>query len=156
MTTTTNSPISVTKRSMQARRKAPKDILKQPKRDVLGPATVEGRHLVWRFSRRDKDGPFSWGAISAEDTRRVWARLAEFEKMDASQLKEAASNHSAPSSEVSQEAKKRLRELQLDDQENLWSFRITQQRRFWCIKHENIYALLWWDPCHKVYPTKQK
>ena len=76
--------------------------------------------------------------------------------MDASQLKEAASNHSTPLSKMSPEAKKRLRELQLDDQDKLWSFRITQQRRFWCIKHENIYALLWWDPLHKVYPTKQK
>ena len=85
-------------------------------------------------------------SYSDNDRLAVWKRLGEFEKMNAAELKTARSNHKHFMSTLAKEAIERLKELQLDDLDDIWSFRVTGERRFWCIKHENIYALLWWDP----------
>ncbi len=124
--------------------------------NILGVEAVEGHHLVWRFSISDRGGPFSWDSITENDRKAVWIRLGEFERMTIRQLKEAKSHHIVPQSRLSVDAKDRLRQLKLDDIDELCSFRVTGERRLWCIKHENIYALLWWDPKHKVYPVSKK
>ena len=86
--------------------------------------------------------------------RDVLERMKNLEGMTASELQKAG-NHPIPQIRLSSEAKKRLAVIGLDDIEELWSFRLTGQRRFWCIKDANIYALLWWDPYHKVYPVQK-
>lgn len=75
--------------------------------------------------------------------------------MTLSQLREAG-NHAVLQSDFAPEAKKRLEELRLDDLEKLWSFRVGARGRFWCIKDQNIYALLWWDPNHQVCLSLKK
>ena len=81
MTTTTNSPIIVTKRSKQARRKVPKDILKQPtKGGILGLATLKGTTWYGDSAGGTKVGHFL-GMLSPLMIRGAFgARLAEFEK----------------------------------------------------------------------------
>ena len=61
-----------------------------------------------------------------------------------------------PPQRLSAEAKQRLRDIKLDDIDTLWSFRMSGAGRFWCLKHENIYSLLWWDPNHEVYPVSKR
>ena len=112
--------------------------------------------MAWRFSDRDQGGPYSWDGISEKDQQAVWERLAEFERLTAQGLTKTGSHHRIPLDKLSKDAKKRLRYLDRDDLDDLWSFRISGERRFWCIKHENIYALLWWDPNHTVYPVAKK
>ena len=95
-------------------------------------------------------------ALTEEDRRDVWDRMSSFEGMSVAQLNTQGSHHRVTVSSLSKTAKARLRELQLEDLGELWSFRITSAKRFWCIKHENVYALLWWDPNHKVYPVPRR
>ena len=125
-------------------------------KEVIGVAAIEDRHLVWRFSERDQAGPFSCDEMSAADQRILLDRMSAFEQMTPGELKKAQSNKDVPLYSMSKKAKDRLRELQLDDQDKLWSFHVGNKPRFWCIKHENIYALLWWDPSHEVYLTPKK
>jgi hypothetical protein len=94
--------------------------------------------------------------LTEEDRRDVWDKMSSFEGMSVAQLNTQGSHHRVTVSSLSKTAKARLRELQLEDLGELWSFRITSSKRFWCIKHENIYALIWWDPHHKVYPVPKK
>ena len=117
---------------------------------------MEGRYLAWRFSSSDSKGPFSTTNLTDHDRRAIWERMAAFEKMSQSELKAAGSHHKVPLVRLSSEAKKRLEELEMDDLDGIWSFRISGLRRFWCIKEDNVYALLWWDPDHKVYPVGKK
>ena len=76
--------------------------------------------------------------------------------MTVSQLHNAGSHHSVSQQSLSAEAKQRLRDIRLDDLDTLWSFRMSGAGRFWCLKHENIYSLLWWDPNHEVYPVSKR
>ena len=78
--------------------------------------------------------------------------MKHFESMTVPELQNAR-NHPIRQSRLSPEAQKRLATIGLDDFEEIWSFRLTGRKRFWCIKHENVYALLWWDPNHEVYPV---
>ena len=131
--------------------------LKQPRLPRLqGTPAIEGRYLVWRFSSFDSKGPFATANLTDQDRRTIWDRMAAFEKMSPSELKGAGSHHKVPLILLPPEAKKRLEELELDDLGEIWSFRVSGKRRFWCIKDENVYALLWWDPDHKVYPVGKK
>ena len=61
-------------------------------------------------------------------------------------------NHRITNQQLDSEAQSRLQEMELDDAE-LWSFRITGRLRFWCVKTENIFSLLWWDPNHQICPS---
>lgn len=141
------------KKPKRVRQPAPTSAPKQA--NFIGPASIEGRHLAWRFSNSDLNGPFSWGQATEADRHAVWTRLGEFEKMTVNQLRDTRSHHHVLHRNLSREAKVRLQELQFDDLEELFSFRINATARMWCIKHENIYSVLWWDPNHKVYPVSR-
>lgn len=117
----------------------------------LGTPALESR-AAWRLSGADQSGPFSWANITDAQRRGVWARMSEFEKMTPSQLLSTGS-HRVSQSRMAKEAKERLRRIELDDLEELWSFRVTGRQRFWCMKRENVYSLLWWDPDHRVCPS---
>jgi len=122
----------------------------------LGPPELENRYLAWRFSNADLDGPFKCGNFTLDEFTQLWERLRAFEKMNIAQLRQAGSFHRTPTPNLSQKAKKRLQEILLDDIDVLYSFHITGPCRLWCMKHENILSILWWDKNHEVYLTPQR
>jgi hypothetical protein len=122
----------------------------------LGKPLLEGRHLSWRLSSADIDGPFSCGRFAHEDFKLFWDKLRAFEKMNATQLRQADSLHGVPTVNISQMAKTRLQEISLDDIDIIYGFHIMGRCRLWCMKHENILSVLWWDRNHKVYPVAKK
>lgn len=122
----------------------------------LGIPTLEGRHLAWRFSNADLDGPFKCGSFTHDEFTQLWERLRAFEKMNIAQLRRAESFHKIPTPSLSQKAKRRLKEILLDDIDVLYSFHITGPCRLLCMRHENILSILWWDKNHEAYPTPKK
>lgn len=118
----------------------------------LGRATLENKHMAWRFSRSDNAGPYDCSNLSHEEYKQLWDRLREFETKNPSQLRDTGSFHSIPISEFCKEARDRLMEIQVDDLEELYSFRIDAMCRIYCMKWENILSILWWDKKHKAYP----
>ena len=122
----------------------------------LGHTNIEDRHLTWRFSSADISGPYSCNAFGLNDFKKLWERLRAFEKMNAAALKNDGSYHRIPTPNLSNEAKERLKLMALDDMDILYSFRITATRRLLCMKHENIFSILWWDKDHKAYPVEKK
>ena len=122
----------------------------------LGAPNLEGRHLSWRFSSADVDGPFSCGQFNHDDFIQFWGRMRTFERMNVSQLRDAESFHGVLCTNISRKAKTRLEEIKKDDLEIIYGFRITGECRLWCMRHENILAVLWWDRKHEVYPVGKK
>lgn len=111
--------------------------------------------LAWRFSACDKGGPFSWAVLEgASDLNNVLARMSEFEKMNWNEII-SAKCHPIECNRLEKEARDRLVEISQDDLDELMSFRITGENRVWCIKHDHIMRVLWWDPDHKVYKTER-
>jgi len=147
----------------------PRKRRKQPKKPIipssirtskipvyLGSPYLEGRPLTWRLSSADIDGPFSCGKFTYDDFKLLWDKLRAFETMSIAQLRQAQSFHSVPTASISREAKVRLEERRLDDVDVIYGFHIMGTCRLWCMKHENILSVLWWDRNHEVYPVKKK
>ncbi len=65
-------------------------------------------------------------------------------------------NHSVSVSEMIREAQKRLEELNLDDQDELYRLRMNGKLRLWGIRDRNILRLLWWDREHEICPSQKK
>ena len=122
----------------------------------LGLPNLEQQYLAWRFSHADIGGPYSCAALILKDFQLLWDKLRAFEKMNVAKLRDQGSYHTPYITNISREAKRRLRELSLDDIEVLHSFHITSTCRLWCVKYQNIMCVLWWDRKHKVYSVGKK
>lgn len=53
-------------------------------------------------------------------------------------------------------AQRRLHALKMDDIDQLWRFRFSNRQRLWGIRDRQYFKVLWWDPEHKVCPSKKK
>lgn len=121
----------------------------------VGPLTLEGRHLSWRFSAADKGGKWAWSKAVGNTLKEIMAKLAEFEKLDyASGLRTIC--HPIQTISLSRPAKQRLLELQRDDIETLHSWRIGAKERLWCADYQGMMCVLWWDTDHEVYLVRKK
>ena len=92
-----------------------------------------------------------------DEWKKVRDRLQSFEHMKLADLWRSES-HPIEQNQIIPSAQRRLRELHLDDIEELWSLRITGKKRLWCIKDagQNVFSILWWDPEHKICPVTIK
>lgn len=118
--------------------------------------SFKGGPISWRFSHADKGGPFPWTCFDdAEITAGILSHLTNVEGLSESDLLKGGS-HPIELHKLSKEARDRLEELQHDDLDTLFSLRVKGQERVFCIHHGNIMRVLWYDPEHKVCPSKLK
>lgn len=117
---------------------------------------ISGGQLVWRFSSADKNGPFSWSALSEPAAyKEVLEKLHNFETMHEGDIA-AQGSHAVELESLCKEARDRLSAIKLDDLDALMSFRLTGERRVWCRVDANVMHVLWWDPDHAVCPSHKK
>lgn len=111
---------------------------------------------AWHVEFLDPQGPWGWTEIDRDYFfSDIIPKIVNFEKMYWKDILNR-NNHEVSVSEVCKDARKRLMYLNLDDIETLVSLRLTGKQRVWGIRVENIFKVLWWDPEHKVYPSKLK
>jgi hypothetical protein len=145
---------------------APRKEVPCPQR-LLGVANaLDGDHPKWRLSLLDLEhaGNWSWTA-SEEALRKVVKFLTEMERLTWAEIRSQMFNsrggshrkhHTMVPSILCPEAQKRLRELKLDDVDELFRFRLGNMERLWgVIDADGIFYPVWWDPEHKVYPSDQ-
>jgi hypothetical protein len=137
-------------------KKVPNSAINKPDRkNVKVPSQKIESKPVWRFSTTDKGGPFPWPK-GQEQELAIVSKLHEFDSMDWSEIK-GKQHHFLSYSCLSKEAKDRLKTLELDDEvENLFSFHLQGKPRIIAIYHLGQAKLLWYDPEHKVCPSKLK
>jgi hypothetical protein len=99
--------------------------------------------------------PFGWHRLTGSELSEIREKLKSFESMTLSEILNR-NNHRVPVGLLCKDAKDRLRELKLDDIEELLSLRLTGVQRIWGILDQNIVVLLWWDPYHLVCPSLKK
>ncbi len=109
--------------------------------------------FTWSFQLIDFEGQFGWkNCASPEKFQDVLAKKKAFELMSFQELSQQGS-HGISLSQLSKKAKDRLKDLSLDDLDELYSFRISGRERFWCIRDNAIMKVLWWDPHHEICPS---
>ena len=118
--------------------------------------TLEKRQrFSWSYSIFDKVGPFN-SAGSEVILEDIFEKQRSLENFNFSQLSQQGS-HFISIDQIATEARKRLSERNLDDYEELFSFRFSGKERLFCIQlQEGLMGVLWWDPEHKICPTEKK
>lgn len=127
---------------------------REDKKTVKTPVQQSETKPAWRFSTVDKDGPFAWPAGTNKELEIV-KKLHSFDSMEWSKI-EGKQHHSIPVENLSKEAKKRLQQIKQDDISDVFSFHLQGKPRIICIRDRHIAKLLWFDPEHKVCPSKKK
>lgn len=145
---------------MASQKKEPKTTVLPTKNHKVPPSvkhepTINGDYLTWRFSFADRNHPeWGWNHLTGNELEEVLNKFHEFETMSQKSLHRGG-NHEYPLSNLPQKAHNRLIEIQKDDWDQIMSFRISGAKRVWCLKSGTLMRVLWWDPKHTVYPTKQ-
>jgi hypothetical protein len=144
-----------------AKRKKQVKIHKEPdpKKEIKiasPPPEYKGGILAWRFNAVDRGGPFAWSNLTCSDMHKsVIEKLADFETMDEGALQNKGC-HEIETHILCKEAQQRLLYLELDDLTCLFSLRLGSKTRVFCIRRPTYMRVLWWDPEHKVCPSKKK
>jgi hypothetical protein len=118
-------------------------------------APAAGPPWSWSFVRTDKNGPFAWTRIEADQALELMHKLAEFEHMNFSQLASQGS-HGIQTTKLDKVARERLTAIKQDDLDLVVSFRISGKCRLFCVAEGMVMFVLWWDPDHAVCPSVLK
>ncbi len=126
------------------------------------PQSVDGQTVAWQFHRRDHEHN-NWGWDRQDGAHLegiLQTHLQHLETMTWGELLKASggrshgnNHHSIPIQDLAPTAIARLRELRLDDIDELFSLRLTGRIRVWGIKDGRVLKLLWYDENHTVYPV---
>ena len=81
--------------------------------------------------------------------------MYHFETMKWSEIVVSGS-HTIDIGSLSKEAQDRLEDIGQDDLDELFSLRVTGRGRLIGIREMDYFRILWWDPDHKVCPSKKK
>jgi hypothetical protein len=109
---------------------------------------------AWHFKVLDLYGPYCPTKMTKDTLKEVKKKLGEFEGMTWQEIERNGKNHFVSTANLAKEARQRLREIEQDDLEQLYSLRLSGKERVYGIREANILRILWWDPTHSVYPTE--
>ena len=115
----------------------------------------------WRMGSIDLDCKWSFAELNIDRLHEIISKLRNFETMTWQEILDASggrkrgngnNNHEVPVSDLIAAARKRLKELKLDDQTSLFSLRLKGKQRIWGILDGHVLRLLWHDDNHQICP----
>ncbi len=124
----------------------------------LDHAEIKQRRLVWRFNEIDKGGDWPPAMISAKELADLLHKMADFESMRIGEIFKPGSEHGKtyPVERLPAATRKRLEELERDDETEIARLRCGGAPRLYGFLREHVFHVIWWDPTHAVYPSKKK
>lgn len=125
---------------------------KQPR---TGPVEDISKQTVqWSFELFDSAKQWHDDSYKGETFQEVAAQLRSYSQRTWGNItKDFQRDHIIFVNDIISEAQKRLQYLNLDDFDQLWSFRFKGLWRLWGVRVGRIFNAIWWDPQHKIYPT---
>jgi hypothetical protein len=132
------------------------------KRAVIAQPAQEddSQRVSWRFGDGDRGGTWPWepSGFAAEVALELLTFLAEMDKMTWAECSQSwkPRRKRVEASGISAEAQDRLRSIHKDDTEFLEEFRVSGPGRIWAIRVGHVCHVLWWDPEHTVWPTRDR
>lgn len=128
-----------------------------PQLNISG-GEVNGRHLTWRLSWLDKDGPWSLNEISRQTMIELMSKMVSFESMTVGEIFSTGSEHGKSYSvaDLPPDAARRMKDIRRDDEDQIHRLRCGGSERLYGIMREHVFNVLWWDPEHQVWPSKKK
>jgi hypothetical protein len=116
---------------------------------------------VWSFGLFDASHE-TWG-LSGKDLCKYINAMKNFSNQtwgiiltDNSGKAHGTRSHPIPVENLISKARERLKELKLDDYDELISIRIASRVRIWGMFHGTIFNILWLDDNHEICPSLKK
>ena len=133
--------------------KNPAAVSKNPR---SAPSSVNSENFRWNTKNADLCGEYGWDRVKLRILfNKIIPKLQQYETMTWGEI-EGEGSHFINVDNCSQEARRRLREIELDDLEQLFSLRIGGRERIFGRRGGSVFYVLWWDPDHKISPSKMK
>lgn len=127
------------------------------------PISTKQKKPTWRMGLVDFEGCWGWGNINQLDVfKTIQDKLKNFESMTWGEIekkltpKGTPQNHLMSISNICKNAKDRLKQINLDDRDTLYSLRFSNTERLWGIREGEILYIIWWDHDHSIYPVPKK
>ena len=140
-------------------------MVKKPKIGV-NPSQTKTPKLTTTFEREDDTIIFSfqwfdsinkWCKNDLPKEHDVWEIIEKLKGFEQKKWKHLAANqdrdHSVPFHKLIPAAQAAAIKKQIDDQDEIWSIRLTGMQRVWGVKHGRHFMVIWWDPHHQVCPS---
>ena len=122
------------------------------------------QNMMWSRDHEDRKGKWSWGVNrdwgKTIDGQVIKPFLKEYEKKNWAEIRAELTgethnrrrkHRSYDLEQIKKEAQARLEELELDDRETIFRFRITGPQRLYGIVIGHIFCTIWFDPTHEIY-----
>ncbi len=129
---------------------------------VVNPHAYLSKNPVWAFCRCD----FAHEKWSLKNCSSIYddviVKLEEYEGMTWGEIQSASggkktgtNNHFENISDMIKEAQNRAEEIHLDV-DQLFSLRLTGERRLYGILEDGIFSVIWLDNEHEIFPSKKQ
>lgn len=115
----------------------------------------EDQKVQFSAELMDHSSSWGWGNIDGHSLQDFFRKLFNFQGYTLQNLRGQGS-HWVNIDSLSPNAQRRLREINQEDLEDLFSLRLAGKNRVWCIRDRNNLKLLWWDSRHEVCPSLKK
>lgn len=121
------------------------------------PESILDRKPSWRFNMLDLNGPWGWLNIQTKNlVVTIIKKLKDFESMTWGEIERNNQSHLISLDRIVKKAQDRLRKMELDDLEILYSLRLSGKERVWGKRKNEVFDIIWWDPLHEVCPAPKK
>jgi hypothetical protein len=99
-----------------------------------------------------------WHNLTGDQLHQIRERLCQFEQRTWHEILIGSKhqNHTVRVDKLVPKAAQRLRDLKLDDTDELVSLRLSGLQRIYGIRDQATLLLLWWDPKHEIYSVPKK
>lgn len=114
------------------------------------------RHLRFKMSRIDLDGPWCLTKITPEDHKDLLTFMKEMEQLKVSEVIPARGKaEDVAGASPNAGAKRRAQDQYPDDHDYIHVLRVSGAKRLWGLLHGYEFSVIWWDPAHDIWPGKR-
>lgn len=118
---------------------------------------IMGTQFCWRVDNLDWDGRWGWSGARIDDVLlHIVPHLHSLESMKWGDIEGPTGSHFVNVENIVPEARDRLVDIDKGEQEQLFSLRVTGEKRIWGVRDVAILRLLWWDPHHEICPSLKR
>ena len=126
------------------------------------PASTDASLIVWSFDEIDREGKFAFDTSRSDlDSKLIIDKMIDYSSMTWQEIKRQthdgakSKNHSIAVNELSKDAQARLRALKKEDvTDSLFFFALSNLIRLIGRRDGAVFHILWYDPNHEAYLTK--
>lgn len=124
--------------------------------------------MTWCTSITDIEDAWSWGELrnwndeewKGEILREMgllsdltWSEIARMETGEGKRSKRRKRHHPQQVDSIAPEAKKRWKDLDLNQFDTAYRFRLGGTKRIWGIQYGSHFYMIWYERNHLIYPT---